>query len=241
MKSINPYIALRDRMIQEQLAARGVKDERVLDAMRQVAREAFVPEDLRTAAYADQALPIGEGQTISQPYMVGAMTEALGLSGNENVLEIGTGSGYAAAVLAHIARAVHSIERIPALARRARETLRRLGYDRVQVLEGDGSRGWAPAAPYDAIIVTAEGPRIPPSLRAQLRPGGCLVMPLEDDACGQALVRMVRGANSKDEVESIQPVRFVPLIGAEGWSDEKAWLDKTRIAAGRDFRPESYR
>lgn len=241
MKSINPYIVPRDRMVREQLAARGVSDERVLDAMRQVAREAFVPEQLRAAAYADQALPIGEGQTISQPYIVGAMTEALGLSGVENVLEIGTGSGYAAAVLAHMARAVHTIERIPELARRARETLRRLGYDQVQVLEGDGSLGWAPAAPYDAIVVTAEGPRIPPSLRAQLRPGGCLVMPLEDATSGQALVRMVRGDDGKDEMESIQPVHFVPLIGAEGWRDREDWLEKARIAAGRDFHPESYR
>ena len=241
MKSINPFIAPRDRMVREQLAARGVVDERVLDAMRQVAREAFVPEHLRDAAYSDQALPIGEGQTISQPYIVGAMTEALGLSGDENVLEIGTGSGYAAAVLAHIARAVHSVERIPALARRARETLRRLGYDRVEVIEGDGSRGWVTAAPYDAIVVTAEAPSIPPSLRAQLRPGGRLVLPVEDAVCGQALVRMVRGDDGKDEVESIQPVRFVPLIGAEGWSDEAAWLDKARLAAGPEFHPESYR
>jgi protein-L-isoaspartate(D-aspartate) O-methyltransferase len=241
MKYINPFILPRDRMVIEQLAAKGVSDERVLDAMRHVAREAFVPDDLRDVAYSDQALPIGEGQTISQPYIVGAMTEALGLSGDENVLEIGTGSGYAAAVLAHIARAVHTIERIPALARRARDTLQRLGYDRVQVIEGDGSRGWAPAAPYDAIVVTAEGPRIPPSLRAQLRPGGRLVMPIEDVSCGQALVRMVRGDDGKDAVESIQPVRFVPLIGAEGWRDREAWLEKARIAGGRDFRPESYR
>jgi protein-L-isoaspartate(D-aspartate) O-methyltransferase len=203
---------------------RGIKDERVLDAMRRVAREAFVPEDLREAAYDDTPLPIGEGQTISQPYIVGSMTEALGLKGDENVLEIGTGSGYAAAVLAHIARAVHSIERIPALAARARETLRRLGYDRVQVIEGDGSRGWAPAGPYDAIVATAEGPRIPASLRTQLRPGGCLVMPVADPAHGQSLVRMIRGDDGKDHVEIIQPVSFVPLIGAEGWPDEATWL-----------------
>jgi len=241
MKSVNPYIGPRDRMIIEQLAAKGVRDERVLDAMRHVAREAFVPEELREAAYADQPLPLGEGQTISQPYIVGAMTEALGLEGGENVLEIGTGSGYAAAVLAHIARVVHSIERIPALARRARETLRRLGYDRVEVIEGDGSLGWRPAAPYDAIVATAEGPCIPPSLRAQLKPGGRLVMPIEDAACGQALVRLVRGTDGEDHVESIQPVRFVPLIGAEGWPDEDAWLAKMRADAGESFNRESYR
>lgn len=241
MRSVNPYIAPRDRMVLEQLAAKGVSDERVLDAMRHVAREAFVPEELREVAYSDRPLPIGEGQTISQPYIVGAMAEALGLKDHENVLEIGTGSGYAAAVLSHIVRAVHTIERIPELAQRARETLRRLGYDRVQVIEGDGSVGWAPAAPYDAIVASAEGPRIPPSLRAQLRPGGRLVMPVEDTKCGQVLVRMVRGDDGEDRVESIQPVRFVPMIGAEGWPNRESWLAKARIAAGRDFDPESYR
>jgi protein-L-isoaspartate(D-aspartate) O-methyltransferase len=229
MKSVNPYIVPRDRMVLEQLARRGVTDKRVLDAMRAVAREAFVPENLRDAAYSDQPLPIGEGQTISQPYIVGAMSEALGLKGDENVLEIGTGSGYAAAVLAHIARAVSTIERIPALAQRARETLRRLGYGRINVIEGDGSLGWAPAAPYDAIVATAEGPRIPPSLRAQLRPGGRLIMPIADASCGQALVRMVRGDDGKDRVETILPVHFLPLIGAEGWPDEDAWLASSHL------------
>lgn len=223
MKFINPYSIPRDRMVLEQLAARGVNDSRVLDAMRHVAREAFVPEHLRAFAYADQPLPIGEGQTISEPYMVGAMTEALGLEGGEKVLEIGTGSGYAAAVLAHIVRTVHTIERIPILARQAQNTLRRLGYDNVEVLEGDGSLGWAPAAPYDAIVATAEGPCIPRSLREQLKPGGRLVMPLEGPSCGQALVRMVRSHDNKDSVEKIFPVRFVPLIGAEGWTDQAAW------------------
>ena len=240
MKSINPYIVPRDRMVLEQLAARGVNDRRVLDAMRHVAREAFVPEDLRQAAYSDCPLPIGEGQTISQPYIVAAMAEALGLQGDENVLEIGTGSGYDAAVLAHIARAVHTIERIPSLARRARETLRRLGYGSVEVIEGDGSVGWAPAAPYDAIVATAEAPRIPPSLRAQLRPGGRLVMPVADAENGQALVRMIRGDDGHDRVESIQPVRFVPLIGSEGWPDEQAWLAGMREDAGSRLRLESH-
>lgn len=241
MKWVNPYVTSRDRMVLDQLAAKGVHDERVLDAMRRVAREAFVPEDLREEAYSDRPLPIGEGQTISQPYIVGAMTEALGLKGDENVLEIGTGTGYAAAVLAHIARAVHTIERIPALASRAREILRRLGYDRVEVIEGDGSRGWVPAAPYDAIVATAEAPRIPASLRAQLRPGGRLVMPVADPACGQALVRMVRGDDGKDRVESIQPVRFVPLIGEEGWPDEATWLAKEVMAEPGDRRTENHR
>jgi protein-L-isoaspartate(D-aspartate) O-methyltransferase len=219
MKWINPYVTRRERMVHDQLVSRGVHDERVLDAMRQVAREAFVPEDLREAAYSDEPLAIGEGQTISQPYIVAAMTEALDLQGDENILEIGTGSGYAAAVLAHIARAVHTIERIPSLARQARETLHRLGYDSVHVIEGDGTLGWDGAAPYDAIVATAEGPRIPPSLRAQLRPGGRLVMPVADRDRGQALVRMIRGDDGDDRVQKILPVQFVPLIGAEGWAD----------------------
>lgn len=230
MKWVNPYVSRRDRMVMEQLAARGVSDQRVLDAMRQVAREAFVPEGLRDTAYVDKPLPIGEGQTISEPYIIGAMTQALGLEGDENVLEIGTGSGYAAAVLAHMARAVHTIERIPALARQARETLRRLGYDSVRVIEGDGSCGWASAAPYDAIVATAEAPQIPASLRAQLKPGGRLVIPVADPACGQALVRMVRGDDGLDKVESLLPVRFVPLIGAEGWSDEASWKANEAMA-----------
>lgn len=241
MKSINPFIVPRDRMVLEQLAARGVSDQRVLDAMHRVAREAFVPEELRQVAYSDQSLPIGEGQAISQPYIVATMAEALGLQGDENVLEIGTGSGYDAAVLAHIARAVHTIERIPSLARRARETLRKLGYDSVEVIEGDGSVGWRPAAPYDAIIATAEAPRIPPSLRAQLRPGGRLVMPVADARYGQALVRMTRGDDGHDRVESIQPVRFVPLIGIEGWPDERAWQGSMHEGAGSRSPLEGHR
>lgn len=218
MKSINPYIERRNRMIRDQIAGRGVHDAKVLAAMQKVAREAFVPEDLREAAYEDTPLPIGEDQTISQPYLVAAMTEALGLRGGENVLEIGTGSGYAAAVLAHIAGLVHSIERIPELAERARATLERLGYRTVRVIEADGSLGWALAAPYDAIVVTAEGPRLPPSLRAQLKPGGRLIMPVSENRGKQVLVRLTRLSDDGETVEKLLPVHFVPLIGAEGWS-----------------------
>jgi protein-L-isoaspartate(D-aspartate) O-methyltransferase len=220
MKWINPYLEPRERMIRDQIAGRGVHDRRVIDAMRHVPREAFVPEECRPAAYSDQPLAIGEGQTISQPYIVAAMLAALGLQGGERVLEIGTGSGYGAAVLAHIARAVHTIERIPALARSARETLRRLGYDSVDVVEGDGTLGWDRAAPYDAIVATAHGPRIPPSLRAQLRPGGRLVMPVADKDRGQMLVRVVRAGNGHDRTDQLEAVRFVPLIGAQGWPDD---------------------
>lgn len=229
MESVNPYTARRKLMVVEQIAARGVHDARVLDAMRTVAREEFVPEHLRDLTYSDRPLPIGEGQTISQPYIVAAMTEALALQGGENVLEIGTGSGYAAAVLAHIARAVHTIERIPALVQQARATLRRLGYDNVHVIEGDGTVGWPGAAPYDAIVVTAEGPRVPPTLRAQLKPGGRLVMPLSESEREQVLVRVTRSAANGDTTEKLYPVRFVPLIGIEGWSPaERSSFDRTR-------------
>jgi protein-L-isoaspartate(D-aspartate) O-methyltransferase len=218
MKWINPHIARRDRMVLDQLAGRGIQDAKVLDAMGTVAREAFVPQHLCHVAYADRSQPIGEGQTISQPYMVAAMTAALGLKGGEKVLEIGTGSGYSSAVLAHIAREVHTVERIAALAERARATLRRLGYDTVHVAAGDGTLGLPGAAPYDAIVVTAEGPRIPPSLLAQLKPGGRLVMPLSESELEQTLVRLVRSSNHDDTLEKLYPVRFAPLIGAEGWS-----------------------
>jgi protein-L-isoaspartate(D-aspartate) O-methyltransferase len=218
MKSINPHIAPRNRMVLDQLLGRGIHDAKVLDAMRKVAREAFVPEHLCNVAYTDRPLPIGEGQTISQPYMVASMTEALGLQGGEKVLEIGTGSGYSAAVLAHIAREVHTVERIANLAERARATLRRLGYNTVHVAEGDGTLGLPGDAPYDAIVVTAEGPRIPPSLRAQLKPGGRLVMPLSENELEQILVRLVRSSNHNETLERLYPVRFVPLVGVEGWS-----------------------
>lgn len=219
MEQADSYIAQRNEMVLDQIAGRGVSDVRVLDAMRAVAREEFVPEELREFAYTDRPLPIGEGQTISQPYIVAAMTEALLLQGGEKVLEIGTGSGYAAAVLAHIAGEVYTIERIPALASRARTTLERLNYRTVHVVEGDGTLGWRGAAPYDAIVVTAEGPCVPPSLRAQLKPGGRLVMPLAHSSFDQSLIRMTRGNNGEDRMEDLQPVRFVPLIGAEGWSE----------------------
>ena len=227
MKWINPYLEARERMVRDQIAGRGVHDRRVLDAMLHVPREAFVPEECRPAAYSDQPLAIGEGQTISQPYIVAAMLEALGLEGGERVLEIGTGSGYGAAVLAHIARAVHTIERIPALAKAARETLRRLGYGSVDVVEGDGTLGLERAAPYDAIVAPAHGPGIPPSLRAQLRPGGRLVMPVADKDKGQMLVRVIRADNGHDRMDHLEPVRFVPLVGAQGWpeGDTRGFID----------------
>jgi protein-L-isoaspartate(D-aspartate) O-methyltransferase len=197
----------------------GVRDLQVLAVLRKVPRHEFVPASVRDAAYDDGPLPIGEGQTISQPFIVATMTEAAQLRGGERVLEIGTGSGYGAAVLAEIAQHVVSIERIASLAERARATLARLGYRNVDVVVGDGTLGWPAAAPYDAILVTAGGPFVPPSLRAQLRPGGRLVMPVGRELYGQTLVRVTRGDDGKDREEELSLVSFVPLIGAEGFED----------------------
>ncbi|MCW5747053.1 MAG: protein-L-isoaspartate(D-aspartate) O-methyltransferase [Alphaproteobacteria bacterium] len=215
----DPYAAQRDEMVDRQIAARGVSDARVLAAMRKVARHEFVPDHLKPDAYGDGPLPIGEGQTISQPYIVALMTEALLLQGGEHVLEIGTGSGYAAAVLAEIAADVVTIERIAPLAAQARTVLQRLGYANVKVEVGDGTLGWPAAAPYDAIVVTAGGPFVPPTLRNQLKPGGRLVMPVGRDSWAQSLVRVTRGSDGEDRQEELSLVSFVPLIGAEGWKD----------------------
>jgi protein-L-isoaspartate(D-aspartate) O-methyltransferase len=209
----------RDRMVEYQIAGRGVRDPAVLAAMRAVPRERFVAEGQAAFAYTDGPLPIGEGQTISQPYVVALMTEALRLTPRDRVLEIGTGSGYAAAVLAVIVAEVYTIERLPGLAESARRRLTELGYANVHVRQGDGSLGWPEHAPYDAIVVTAGGPHIPPSLRSQLSPGGRLVMPVGPELYGQTLVRLTRGADGEDRQEDLTLVSFVPLIGAEGFGD----------------------
>jgi protein-L-isoaspartate(D-aspartate) O-methyltransferase len=209
----------REDMVAQQLEARGVRDPRVLDAMRRVPRHRFVPPELRDSAYEDTPLPIGERQTISQPYMVALMSEVLALSTPEpRVLEIGTGSGYQAAVLAEMGARVVSIERIPELAVRARGLLTELGYgDRVRVVVGDGTLGWPEDAPYDAIIVTAGAPQIPRPLIAQLAPDGCLVLPIgEHDV--QTLVRLRRGEQGLIE-HYFGDCRFVKLHGAYGWED----------------------
>lgn len=218
-----PSAAARDearrRMVDDQIAARGVRDPRVLAAMRAVPREAFVPGDQAAFAYEDEPLPIGDGQTISQPYVVAAMTAALALSPGDRVLEIGTGSGYAAAVLAHLAAEVYTIERIPALAEAAARRLADLGYTNVHVRQGDGTRGWPEQAPFDAIVATAGGPRVPPSLLAQLAVGGRLVMPVGPAPRMQRLVRVVKGEGGDIVEEVLEEVAFVPLIGAEGWPE----------------------
>ncbi len=201
--------------LQHQLRRKGIRDERVLSAMARVPRERFVAAADVHRAYADSALPIGFEQTISQPYMVAATCELLGLSGDENVLEVGTGSGYAAAVLADLARFVTSVERVPELAARARETLAATGYDRVDVVVGDGSLGFPARAPYHAIAVAAAAPRVPESLYEQLAQGGRLVVPIGSRA-DQRLVLVVRSPEGPAEARSL-PCRYVPLLGAEGF------------------------
>ena len=219
----------RHRMVDLQIAGRGVQDAGVLAAMLKVEREKFVPADLLEFAYGDGALPIGCGQTISQPYIVAMMTEALELKGGEHVLEIGTGSGYAAAVLAEIAGKVISIECVKELADRARATLAELNYTNVTVIEGDGTKGYEPSAPYDGIVVTAGGPDVPQSLRNQLKIGGQLVIPVGTSRTMQTLIRVTRHSDEQFSEENLCGVRFVPLVGEEGWhySHHGNWSDPT--------------
>ena len=216
------FAVLRDGMVDRQVAGRGVRSHLVLNAMRTVPREAFLPEPLREFAYEDAPLPIAEGQTISQPYIVALMTEALALEGGEKVLEIGTGSGYAAAVLSRIARNVYTVERIGQLAEKAAAALADLGYRNVHVLHGDGTRGWPDHAPYDAIVVAAGGPEVPESLKIQLKIGGRLVIPVGIDRRVQELLRVIRVSEDEYQTEDIADVRFVPLVGEEGWTPEEA-------------------
>lgn len=203
----------RQEMVERDLRGRGIKDRRVLDVMSLVPRHLFVGERQRRFAYQDRPLPIGEGQTISQPYVVALMTELLELKGGEKVLEIGTGSGYQAAVLSHMAREVYTIEIVPALAEKARETLAQLGYHNVWVKIGDGFFGWEEKGPFDAILVTASAEKIPEPLWRQLRDEGRLVMPLGGERQTQKLVR-ARKIAGKSHIENITGVIFVPMTGA---------------------------
>jgi protein-L-isoaspartate(D-aspartate) O-methyltransferase len=207
----------REIMIREHLMGRGIHDRAVLEAMREVPREAFIDEAMRDNAYSDHPLPIGEGQTISQPYIVAYMTEALELSGTDRVLEIGTGSGYAAAILSRIVGAVHSVERLPGLAGSARRRLESLGYTNVLVHEGDGTLGLPEHAPYDAIVVTAGAPEVPKPLLEQLAIGGRLVIPVGESSYVQTLLRVRRKGEHEYAREELFGVCFVPLIGAAGW------------------------
>ena len=202
-------------MVDEQLRGRDVVDERVLAAMERVPRELFIPEDLRDRAYDDAALPIGGGQTISQPYMVARICEAVALKGDERVLDVGTGSGYQAAVLAELAAEVDTIERIPELAESARANLAAAGYERVRVHVGDGTRGLPERAPFDAIAVAAAAPELPQSLYEQLEPRGRLVVPVGKHGI-QRLEVVIRSPEGPAVIRSV-PCRFVPLVGEEGF------------------------
>ncbi len=228
------FEGLRARMVERHLAARGITDPRVLAAMGEVPREAFVPPELQEFAYEDAPLPIGEGQTISQPYIVARMIEALRLEGGENVLDIGTGSGYAAAVLSRIARQVYTIERHASLAAPARERFEELGYGNIETRVGDGTLGWPEAAPFDAIVAAAGGPGIPAPLVDQLADGGRLVLPIGETPREQRLVRVVRDGE-RVLVEELEPVRFVPLVGAAGWQEpESEGLPPPAVAVAGD-------
>lgn len=207
----------RERMIREDLLGRGIHDQAVLRAMREVPREEFIPSQLAAHAYEDSPLPIAEEQTISQPYIVAYMTAALELTASDRVLEIGTGSGYAAAVLSRIVTTVVSVERLENLARSARERLQLLGYNNIIVHEGDGTLGWRENAPYDAIVVTAGAPQLPPPLLDQLALGGRLVIPIGPTPSLQMLVRVRRVGEDDYRSEELCAVRFVPLIGTAGW------------------------
>jgi protein-L-isoaspartate(D-aspartate) O-methyltransferase len=213
------YAALRRRMVDAQLIARGIRHPAVLRAMATVPRERFVPALDAPDAYEDSARPIGHAQTISQPYIVALMAEAISPEPTDRVLEIGTGSGYATAVLGELVAEVYTVERLPALAAAARTRLAELGYRNVHVREGDGTLGWPEHAPYDGIVVTAGGPDVPEPLLPQLRVGGRLVIPVGPTPRAQELVRITRGVAGEYARESLGRVAFVPLIGEAGWPE----------------------
>jgi protein-L-isoaspartate(D-aspartate) O-methyltransferase len=205
-----PFDRQREEMVRTQLAGRGISDLRVLDAMRSVPRQEFVPEIFRRDAYEDHPLPIGEGQTISQPYIVAAMLEHLALQARDRVLEIGTGSGYVTALLSLLSAEVYSVERHGPLGASAENTLHRLGYRNVKVRVGDGSQGWAEYAPFDAILVSAATPEMPPALFAQLRDGGRMMVPIGPPSSQE--LQLVRKVSGRPEVKLLEGCRFVPLV-----------------------------
>lgn len=209
----------RNNMVRLQLQKRGIENEDLLEAFRQVPREDFVLETHREMAYRDGPIPIGRGQTISQPYVVALMTEALEIEPGDRVLEIGTGSGYQAAILAEFGAEVYTIERHDSLAESALEALGEAGYGEVEVRAGDGTKGWAEEGPFDGILVTASGPRVPESLREQLAVGGHLVMPVETSTGRQKLIRLTRTDEDDYQRQELGAVAFVPLVGEEGWDE----------------------
>jgi protein-L-isoaspartate(D-aspartate) O-methyltransferase len=209
--SLNPYKFQRENMIREQIKTRGIKDPDVLKAMGAIPREKFISEDFKSYAYHDGSLPIGADQTISQPYIVALMAQTLALTKESKVLEIGTGSGYNAAVLSHIAREVYSVEIIPTLHFETKERLKRMGYTNIHLLLRDGNRGWAEEGPFDGIMITAAAPKISDAIFEQLKPNAILVAPVGNKSV-QTLVRFRKGLDRKIYQEDIIPVRFVPLL-----------------------------
>ncbi len=215
---LSDYSTVRDSMVQTQIRDRGITDPRVLTAMTRVPRELFVPRHLLSEAYEDHPAPIGHGQTISQPYVVALMADLLELKGRERVLDIGTGSGYAAAVLACMALEVFSIERIPELAEQATHNLQKAGFSQVRVRCGDGTLGWPEAAPFDGICVAAGAPVVPEALKEQLAVGGRLVVPVGSEHFVQRLLLITRRSDEHFDRQECGNVRFVPLLGQEGWT-----------------------
>lgn len=229
------FAQTRETMVEREIAARGIRDAHVLKAMRTVPREEFVPERLRRLAYDDGPLPIGEGQTISQPYVVALMIEAAALRPGERALEIGTGSGYAAALMGQIASEVFTVERHAVLADRARSCLERLGYTNIRVETGDGTLGLPDEAPFDVIMASAGGPDVPEAWKEQLAAGGRIVMPVGGRHGYQDLVKLVRGSDGGFAKEMLGGVRFVPLIGAQGWPEKAGRLrDMLSLGSGKE-------
>jgi len=217
--SMTDFASQREAMVDRQLRRRGIVEQPILEAFLAVPREAFVSADQAHLAYGDHPLPIEAGQTISQPYIVALMIQAAGIEPGANVLEVGAGSGYAAAVIGRIAARVVAIERQHQLVEIARRRMERLGYDNVEIIEGDGTKGWPAGAPYDAILAAASGSHVPKPLIDQLAAGGSIVMPIGDPGLVQHLVKVIRKQDGGLEQSDLGGVRFVPLIGEEGWHD----------------------
>jgi protein-L-isoaspartate(D-aspartate) O-methyltransferase len=219
VETMTDFAAQREAMVDRQLRRRGITDSRILDAFLQVPREAFVSREYADRAYGDHPLPIEAGQTISQPYIVALMIEAAGIKGGDKVLEVGAGSGYAAAVISRIAGKVVAIERQHELVEVASERLKRLGYDNIEIVEGDGTKGCPGQAPFDAILAAASGSHVPGPLIDQLAEEGSIVMPVGSPGWAQQLVKVTKRAGGSVEHENLGAVQFVPLIGEEGWKD----------------------
>ncbi|MES2136892.1 MAG: protein-L-isoaspartate(D-aspartate) O-methyltransferase [Pseudomonadota bacterium] len=219
--TMTDYAAEREAMVERQLKRRGISEKPVLDAFLAVPREAFISDDVAHLAYGDHPLPIEAGQTISQPYIVGLMIQAAGIKAGDKVLEVGAGSGYAAAVISRVAGKVIAIERQHDLVAIARERLERLGYHNVTIIEGDGTRGCLQHAPFDAILAAASGSHVPKALIDQLADGGRIVMPVGEPGWVQELVKVTKRSGGELVRENLGGVRFVPLIGEEGWDDAR--------------------